>query len=37
MFGAWNQWDPVPGDVRERYLECWRGRGYEVSEHKEGA
>ncbi len=37
MFGIWNQWDPVPDDVRDRYLECWRSRGYEAREHEEGA
>ena len=39
MYGAWNQWSPVPNEVRDRYLECWRSRGYEAREHKhkEGA
>lgn len=37
MFGAWNQWDPVPDEVRDRYIECWRSRGYEAHEHEEGA
>lgn len=36
MFGAWNQWSPVPNEVRDRYLECWRSRGYEAREHEEG-
>jgi hypothetical protein len=34
---GWSAWVPVPDDVRDRYLECWRGRGYEASEHKKGA
>ena len=37
LYGVWNQWDPVPDEVRDRYLECWRSRGYEAKEHKEGA